>query len=143
MKFIITILMTPEFSLATMAQTTTITLADGERLEREWWNQFQNPNINVLEKMIAPGFQSVNSLGGNDRARMISTIQKANIKKYTLSNMKITQSENTLIITYAIATSKEVIEGKKMSDIPHYRLDVWQKNSSGWQIISHANLNPI
>jgi len=73
MKFIITILMTPGFSLATMAQTTTITLTDGERLEREWWNQFQNPNINVLEKMIAPGFQSVNSLGENDRARMIST----------------------------------------------------------------------
>jgi hypothetical protein len=29
-----------------------------------------------------------------------------------------------------------------MSSKLHYRLDVWTKTATGWQIIAHANLNP-
>ena len=69
-------------------------------------------------------------------------IKKAKIREYTLSNLKATYSENALIVSYAIAT-KEIIDGKELSGKPQYRLDVWQKTAAGWQVIAHANLNPV
>jgi hypothetical protein len=90
---------------------------------------------------MSPAFQSINSKGAQDLAFNMAIIKAEKLGKYELSNIKVTQSQDNLIVTYQIAVPENYL-GQKMSSKLHYRLDVWTKTSVGWQIIAHANLNP-
>jgi hypothetical protein len=127
------------FSLS--AQTPFNAQAEGERLERLWWDQQKNQDIAGLTKLMSPAFQSINSKGAQDLAFNMAIIKAEKLGKYELSNIKVTQSQDNLIVTYQIAVPENYL-GQKMSSKLHYRLDVWTKTSVGWQIIAHANLNP-
>ena len=116
--------------------------AEGERLERLWWDQQKNQDIAGLTKLMSPAFQSVNSKGAQDLAFNMAIIKAEKLGNYELSNIKVTQSQDNLIVTYQIKVPENYL-GKKMSPKLHYRLDVWTKTAAGWQIIAHANLNPI
>ena len=127
------------FSLS--AQTPFNAQAEGERLERLWWDQQKNQDIAGLTKLMSPAFQSINSKGAQDLAFNMAIIKAEKLGKYELSNIKVTQSQDNLIVSYQIAVPENYL-GQKMSSKLHYRLDVWTKTSVGWQIIAHANLNP-
>ncbi|MCX7245877.1 MAG: nuclear transport factor 2 family protein [Burkholderiales bacterium] len=115
---------------------------EAEKLERLWWDQVKNGDMQGLEKTVSPNYQQVLNIGAQNKAAWLEIIKKAKIREYALSNLKATYSENALIVSYAIAT-KEIIDGKELSAKPQYRLDVWQKTTAGWQIIAHANLNSV
>ena len=115
---------------------------EAEKLERLWWDQVKNGGMQGLEKTVSPNYQQVLNIGAQNKAAWMEIIKKAKIREYALSNLKATFSENALIVSYAIAT-KEIIDGKELSGKPQYRLDVWQKSAAGWQVIAHANLNPV
>ena len=114
----------------------------GEHLERLWWDLQKNQDIAGLSKIMSPAFQSINSKGAQDLAANLAIIKAEKLGDYRLANIKVTQSHDNLIITYEIAASENYL-GKSMSKKPHYRMDVWKKSATGWQIIAHANLNPI
>jgi len=116
--------------------------AEGERLERLWWDQQKNQDIAGLTKIMSPAFQSINTKGAQDLALNMAIIKAEKLGNYELANIKVTQAQDNLIVSYQIKVPENYL-GKKMSSKLHYRLDVWAKNDSGWQIISHANLNPI
>ncbi|MCE7506886.1 nuclear transport factor 2 family protein [Polynucleobacter sp. IMCC30063] len=115
---------------------------EAEKLERLWWDQVKNGDMQGLEKTVSPNYQQVLNIGAQNKAAWMEIIKKAKIREYALSSLKATYSENALIVSYAIAT-KEIIDGKELSRKPQYRLDVWQKSAAGWQVIAHANLNPV
>ena len=91
---------------------------------------------------MSPAFQSVNTKGAQDLAFNMTIIKAEKLGAYELANIKVTQSQDTLVVTYQIKVPENYL-GKQMSPKLHYRLDVWNKTPSGWQIIAHANLNPI
>ena len=115
---------------------------EAEKLERLWWDQVKNGDMQGLEKTVSPNYQQVLNIGAQNKTAWMEIIKKAKIREYAISNLKATYSENALIVSYAIAT-KEIIDGKELSTKPQYRLDVWQKSAAGWQVIAHANLNPV
>jgi hypothetical protein len=115
--------------------------AEGERLERLWWDQQKSQDIAGLTKLMSPAFQSVNTKGAQDLAFNMAIIKAEKLGNYELSNIKVTQSQDNLIVTYQIKVPENYL-GKQMSSKLHYRLDVWTKTPTGWQIIAHANLNP-
>jgi len=133
-------------SIPMLGHTQVITAAnaqdEAEKLERLWWDQVKNGDMQGLEKTVSPNYQQVLNIGAQNKAAWIEIIKKAKIREYAISNLKATYSENALIVSYAIAT-KEIINGKELSTKPQYRLDVWQKSATGWQVIAHANLNPV
>ena len=129
-------------SFSVFAQTPFNPQAEGERLEKLWWDQQKNQDISGLTKLMSPAFQSINSKGAQDLAFNMAIIKAEKLGDYRLSNIKVTHSQDNLIITYEIAASENYL-GKSMSSKPHYRMDVWKKGATGWQIIAHANLNPI
>jgi hypothetical protein len=130
------------FSFPALAQTPFNLQAEGERLERLWWDLQKNQDIPGLTKLMSPAFQSINSKGAQDLASNMAIIKAEKLGDYRLANIKVTQSQDTLIVTYEIAVPENYL-GKSMSSKPHYRMDVWKKSATGWQIIAHANLNPI
>jgi Domain of unknown function (DUF4440) len=125
------------------AQQNSAAQVEGEKLTQIFWEQQKNVDLTGFEKTIAPSFQQALTTGVQNRSQWIELISKAKISSFKLSDIKVTQSENTYTISYRVSTGSETIAGKKMSTEPHYRLDVWQKNAKGWQVISHANLNPV
>jgi hypothetical protein len=116
---------------------------EGEKLTQVFWEQQKNVDLAGFEKTIAPSFQQALTTGIQNRSQWSELISKAKISSFKLSDIKVTQSENTYTISYKVSTGSETIDGKKMSTQAHYRLDVWQNNAKGWQVISHANLNPV
>ena len=134
------VLVFSSFSLS--AQTTFNPQAEGERLERLWWDQQKNQDIVGLTKLMSPAFQSINSKGAQDLAFNMAIIKAEKLGKYEITNIKVTQSQDNLIVSYQIALPENYL-GQKMSSKLHYRLDVWTKTATGWQIIAHANLNPV
>lgn len=129
-------------SASLFAQTPFNAQAEGERLERLWWDQQRNQDVAGLTKLMSPAFQSINSKGAQDLAFNMAIIKAEKLGKYELANIKVTQSQDNLIVSYQIALPENYL-GQKMSSKLHYRLDVWTKTATGWQIIAHANLNPI
>jgi len=125
------------------AQQNSAAQIEGEKLTQLFWEQQKNVDLAGFEKTIAPSFQQAISTGVQNRSEWIELIKKAKIGSFKLSDIKVSQSENAYTISYKVSTGSETIGGKKMSTEPHYRLDVWQKNAKGWQVISHANLNPV
>lgn len=142
MKLLSTFLTLFCLSFPLVAQTSFNPQAEGERLERLWWDQQKNQDIAGLTKLMSPAFQSINSKGAQDLAFNMAIIKAEKLGDYELANIKVTQSQDNLIVTYQIKVPENYF-GKQMSSKLHYRLDVWNKSPSGWQIIAHANLNPI
>jgi hypothetical protein len=72
----------------------------------------------------------------------MSIVKNLTLGKYTLSDFKVLQSDNVVVISYVTSIANEAVYGVEQSNKPPGRLDVWQNNSSGWQIVSHADISP-
>ncbi|MGD9788348.1 MAG: nuclear transport factor 2 family protein [Sulfuricellaceae bacterium] len=115
---------------------------EGEKLVRQFWNDMATQNIAAIEKYLAPGFQSIHQDGARDRAGEITLLKGLNMKKYSLSDFKETENGPVVIVTY-FASTHETIGGKELSSKPAPRMSAWLKTGQGWQLIMHANLNPL
>lgn len=115
---------------------------EGEKLEKQLWEDFKAKNWNSIEAKISPDFQSIHSDGARNDKEELRLIKNLNLGKYTLSDFKITERGSTIIITYMVA-AEETIDQKRMPKNPMPRMSVWQKNGEKWEWIAHANLDPI
>ena len=118
------------------------TTNDGEKLEKQMWEDIKAKNWKAVESKIAEGFQSVHPDGARDRSGEISLIKSLNVGEVTLSNFKATMNGDDIVVTYMIS-AQETIDLERLPTKPAPRLSVWKKGASGWQWMSHANLTPI
>jgi len=115
----------------------------GEKLVRQLWADVKAGNVETLKKNTAPGFQSIHEDGSRNRKEELQLIQKANIGKYTLTNLRVTQNGPVVIVTYFVSV-EETIKGKRLpATKPAARLSAWLKTDSGWKWIIHANLRSL
>jgi len=115
---------------------------DGEKMEKQMWEDIKAKNWKAVESKIADGFQSVHPDGTRDRAGEISLIKNLNVGKTALSDFKSTVNSDNIVVSYMIS-AQETIDLERLPTKPAPRLSVWKKGASGWQWICHANLTPI
>ena len=115
---------------------------DGEKIEKQIWEDIKAKNWKAVEDKIAEGFQSVHPDGARDRAGEISLIKNLNVGKIELSDLKSTMDGENIVVTYMISV-QETIDLERLPTKPAPRLSVWKKGGNGWQWICHANLTPI
>jgi hypothetical protein len=115
---------------------------DGEKRERQMWEDIKAKNWEAVEGKIAEGFQSVHGDGARDRAGEITLIKKLDVGQVALSDFKSTMNGDNIVVTYMIS-AQESIDLERLPTKPAPRLSVWKKGASGWQWICHANLTPI
>jgi hypothetical protein len=115
---------------------------DGEKMEKQMWEDFKAKNWKAVESKIAEGFQSVHPDGVRNRASEITLIKSLNVGQVTFSDFKSTMDGDNIVVTYMIS-AQETIDLERLSTKPAPRLSVWKKGVSGWQWICHANLTPI
>ena len=118
------------------------TTNDGEKMEKQMWEDIKAKNWKAVEDKIAEGFQSVHPDGPRDRAGEISLIKNLNVGKVALSDLKSTANGDNIVVTYMIS-AQETIDLERLPTKPAPRLSVWKKAGNGWQWICHANLTPI
>ena len=118
------------------------TTNDGEKMEKQMWEDIKAKNWKAVESKIADGFQSVHPDGTRDRAGEISLIKNLNVGKTALSDFKSTVNGDNIVVSYMIS-AQETIDLERLPTKPAPRLSVWKKGASGWQWICHANLTPI
>ena len=118
------------------------TTNDGEKMEKQMWEDIKAKNWKAVEDKIAEGFQSVHPDGPRDRASEISLIKNLNVGKIALSDLKSTANGDNIVVTYMIS-AQDTIDLERLPTTPAPRLSVWKKAGNGWQWICHANLTPI
>jgi hypothetical protein len=114
----------------------------GENLLHQLWANMEKPDIEMLQKTTAKGFQSVHQYGANTREQEIELIKGLKLGKYTLSNVKITRDGPVIVATYLVSV-EETIKGKRLVKKPAPRLSVFLETDSGWKWIAHANLRAL
>lgn len=114
----------------------------GEKLETQMWEDMKHRNFTDVEKNIADKFQSIHSFGALSREGEIALIKDLYLGSYEITDLKVTENEDTLVVTYLISV-KEKIKNQDLSEKPAPRLSVWQKFDDKWKWIAHANLKAI
>ena len=110
-----------------------------EDLERLSVKLIQDQNWEALEQMLAPGCQFVSSQGACDKASAMRLMKEMRLGPVKFKDFKVTQAEDTLIISFWIA-ALEYRDGKELSPDYSPRLSVWKKIASQWQCIAYADL---
>lgn len=114
----------------------------GEKLLQQLWANMAKPDMEMIEKTTAQGFQSVHTDGANTREQEIELIRGLKLGKYALSNVKITRNGSVIVATYLVSV-EETIEGKRLMKKPAPRLSVFLETKNGWKWIAHANLRAL
>ena len=115
----------------------------GEQLVHQLWADVKAGNVEALEKMMSPGFQSMHEDGARDRKGELQILKGVNLGNYTLTNLKVTQTGPVITVTYFVSV-EETIKGKRLpATKPAGRLSAWLKTDSGWKWIIHGNLRSL
>lgn len=110
----------------------------GEALEREMWANIQEQNFELLENHISTEFQSLHIDGIRNREQEFALLKEFKGYEVLLNNFKVTESQDSLIITYNRELRKS---GDQKTTARHYSscLSIWQNNGV-WQWVTHCSL---
>src|SRR5437867_4233960 len=75
---------------------------DGEKMEKQMWEDIKAKNWEVVESKIAEGFQSVDPDGARDRANDISLIKNLNGGRVECNDFRSTMSGDKVVDSYMI-----------------------------------------
>lgn len=114
----------------------------GEELVKQFWAAVKADDIGQLDQLLANAFQSAHDDGARDKAQELDLAKKDDISDYTLSDFKVTQQGPAIVVTY-FGEVAETINDKRLPKKKAARITVFLKTGKGWQIIAHANLNPL
>lgn len=108
----------------------------GEALERQFWADVKDKNIDELAKHIAVSWVWQTPEGPLDRAATLERFRQMDIKDFTLGDFKVTPNGPDMVVTYTASFkggSQEAATQWKM-------ITVWQKPEKHWVAIAHAQL---
>lgn len=112
----------------------------GERLEKQLWDEIKALNFKQLEKILAPEFQSIHQDGARNRKEELNLIKNLHLGNYKISDLKSTLEGDTLVVTYKVAV-EETIDNRPVSHKPCPRMSIWKKDAENqWKCLAHANL---
>ena len=77
--------------------------AFGEKRVREFWKNMKSGNIEILEKTMADGFQSIHQDGPRTKEQELALIKRLDLGKYKLDNFKTTLNGDVVIVSHGNA----------------------------------------
>src|SRR5947208_17122572 len=115
---------------------------EGEKMEKQMWEDIKAKNWEVVENKIAEGFQSVHPDGARDRASEISLIKNLNVGRVEFNDLKSTMSGDNVVVTYMISV-EETIDIEQLPTKPAPRLSDWIEVARDWIWMCQVNINPV
>jgi Domain of unknown function (DUF4440) len=132
-------------SSTTSSSSPAPTLADPSATAKPLVNQFftllEKRNTTGLDRFLSPAFQVVRADGSNsEKTAYLSDLPT--VDSFRITNLSATQSGSVLVVHY-LATATGLVNGKPYTPGPAPRLSVFEWNGSRWQLVAHANFNPL
>jgi uncharacterized protein DUF4440 len=125
---------------APRAQTTD-PVATGKSLVTQFFTLIQKKDVAGLDKMLSPAFQLERAdgtgLGKADYLKALPTLTSFELTKFSASRVG-----SVLVVRY-LATASGIVNDKPYTPGPAPRLSVFARNGTHWQIVAHANFNPL
>jgi Domain of unknown function (DUF4440) len=94
-----------------------------------------------LERFLSAGFQ-VQRADGSGSGKKEYLANLATINRFALARIRATQAGATLVVRY-LADVEGVVNGKPYKPGPAPRLSVFTRSGRRWQLVAHANFNPL
>jgi Domain of unknown function (DUF4440) len=94
-----------------------------------------------LQDFLSPGFQ-VQCADGSGAGKTEYLEKLATINRFHITQLRATQASGTLVVRY-LAEVQGVVNGKSYVPGPAPRLSVFSWNGQRWQLVAHANFNPL
>jgi hypothetical protein len=113
----------------------------GSRLVHNFFTLLQHKNIAGLERFLAPDFQ-VQRADGSASGKSDYLAALPTVLDFTISDLVATQSGAAIVVRYR-AVAEGLVNGKPYTPGPAPRLSVFEWNGTRWQIVAHANFNPL
>jgi hypothetical protein len=116
--------------------------AFGEEIVTELWSMFAEGNIDLVEKHMSEGFQSIHQDGARDKQTELELLKGLDLSDYKLSDFNTTRHGGIYIVTYMIVVA-ETIDGESLEKNKAARMSIFERTNDGWIWLAHANLNPM
>jgi Domain of unknown function (DUF4440) len=84
------------------------TTNDGEKMEKQMWEDIKAKNWTAVESKIADGFQSVHPDGARDRANEISLIKNLKVGQIEFNDFRSTMNSDNIVVTYTISVQETI-----------------------------------
>jgi hypothetical protein len=117
-------------------------LALGQRQVEKLWAAFARPDLDALDRFVAPGFQSLHEDGARDWAEERTLVADLKLTPYALFDYKVTRQGDVLLITYRCSVG-ETIAAARLAKTSTPRLDVFRQIDGEWKLLSHVNVRRI
>jgi hypothetical protein len=141
---------------------------EGEKLERDMWNNIKVGDWPKVRSNLADGFQAIGWSGMMGREAYLQSLKETKLRDYTLSNFQVTGEGATIIVFYDCTLKRDIKKtlvpppskdraGRtsisrqekrgETAKVPlreesGRRVSLWLHNVGGWQLFCHVDMNP-
>ena len=110
-----------------------------EAMERLLWQEIKAGNWIEVEAHLASNYTSTTPSGVWDKSQTIDQWKKLALTDFSLGDFNIVSHGETTVVNYTL-TMGGTASGRAMPATLKRRVAVWQKQKSGWVIISEADI---
>jgi hypothetical protein len=114
---------------------------EARSLVERFFTLVQNSDVDGLGAFLSPAFQ-LQRADGSASAKPEYLTNLPTVETFEISDLVGTQTGSVLVARY-LATVEGVVEGKPFTPGPAPRLSVFSWDGEAWQIVAHANFNPL
>ena len=114
----------------------------GQQQVEKLWADFAKPDLDALDKYVAPGFQSLHEDGARDWAQERLLVAGLKLTPYVLSSYKVTRENDVLVVTYECQVG-ETIALARLAKVATPRMDVFLQIGGEWKLLSHVNVRKV
>jgi len=133
------------FTYAFMVWFATITMSFGgdkdtvAANEKAAWQAYKDKNADAFKKVVDKDIKCVYPDGIQDIQKEVDSMQKWDIKSFTISNYNSFSDEKDVIVSTYTVTVQGTNDGKDMSGT-YNAGSVWKKEGKNWMAIFHTNI---
>jgi hypothetical protein len=131
----------PAAASAARASKPTDATATAKPLVQHFFELVQGRDTAGLDKLLSPAFQLERADGsGSNKSDYLANLPT--LQSFNLTQLTATRLGSVLVVRY-LADTTGVVNGKPYSPGPAPRLSVFSRNHGRWQLVAHANFNPL
>ena len=110
-------------------------------LVERFFSLIHDKDTDGLRAFLAPSFQIQRANGtGTTKDEYLQNL--ADVETWSNTDLVATQSGNVLVVRY-LSTVTGTVNGAPYTPGPAPRLSIFAWNGTDWQIVAHANFNPL
>ncbi len=116
-------------------------VATAKRLVTRFFTLIKGKDVPGLRAFLSPAFQ-IQRADGSAASKAAYLKNLPDVTSFKLSSFVATQAGSVLVTRY-LSTTTGTVNGKPFTPGPAPRLSVFTWNGRAWQMVAHANFNPL